>query len=156
MLKRLLIISLLLIFISATDTFSQDTKQRIRGPIVVTSETLTADNNAHTALFERNVVAKTTDMTIYADTMLVYYRENSGDVTKIESAGNVRVLRNTRIITSQKAVYYADEDKVIFTGDPRAVDGENVVTGTRMTYFINDDRSYVENSKVFLNNKKDR
>ncbi len=156
MLKRFLIISLLLIFISATDTFSQDTNQRIKGPIVVTSETLTADNNAHTALFERNVVAKTTDMTIYADTMLVYYRENSGDVTKIESTGNVRVLRNTRIITSQKAVYYADEDKVIFTGDPRAVDGENVVTGTKMTYFISDDRSFVENSKVFLKNKKDR
>lgn len=156
MLKRLLIINFLLIIIPATNTFTQDTKPGIRGPIVVTSETLTADNNAHTALFERNVVAKTTDMTIYADTMLVYYRENSGDVTKIESSGNVRVLRNTRIITSQKAVYHADEDKVIFTGDPRAVDGENVVTGTKMTYFISDDRSFVENSKVFLKNKKDK
>jgi len=156
MLKRLLIISLLLIFISATNTFSQDTKQRIKGPIVVTSETLTADNNAHTALFEKNVVAKTTDMTIYADTMLVYYKEEGGEVTKIDATGNVKVLRNTRVITSQKAIYYADEDKVIFTGEPRAVDGENVVTGSKMTYFINDDRSYVENSKVFLKNKKDK
>jgi lipopolysaccharide export system protein LptA len=48
---------------------------------------------------------------------------------------------------------HADEDKVIFTGEPRAVDGENVVTGTKMKFFIKEDRSYVENSKVFLNNK---
>jgi lipopolysaccharide export system protein LptA len=64
-----------------------------------------------------------------------------------------KLLKDTRIISSQKAIYYTDEDKVIFTGEPRAVDGENVVTGTKMKFFIKEDRSYVENSKVFLNNK---
>jgi hypothetical protein len=29
------------------------------------------------------------------------------------------------------------------------------VTGTTMTYYISQDRSYVEKSKVFLKNKKD-
>jgi lipopolysaccharide export system protein LptA len=87
--------------------------------------------------------------------MLVFYREGSGDVTKIESTGNVRLLKSGRLITSQMATYYADEDKVVFTGEPRAEDGENVVTGVTMTYYISQDRSYVEKSKVFLKNKKD-
>jgi lipopolysaccharide export system protein LptA len=113
-----------------------------------------ADNKAHTALFEKNVIAKTTDMTIYSDWMLVYYREEGGDVTKIEAKGNVKVYRDTKVITSNEAVYFADEDKVIFTGSPKAVDGENVVTGSKIIYYSKDDRSFVENSKVILKNKQ--
>ena len=87
--------------------------------------------------------------------MLVFYKEDGGDVTKIEATGNVRVLRQSRIITSKAATYYADEEKVIFTGDPRAMDGDNVVTGTRMTYFMDNDRFQVENSKAILKSKKE-
>jgi lipopolysaccharide export system protein LptA len=135
---------------------ADDQKMKVKGPITITSESLTADNKAHTALFEGRVVAKTAEMTIYSDKMLVFYKEGSGDVTKIEATGNVRLVKGTRLITAQTATYYADEDKVVFTGDPRAMDGENVVTGTAMTYFISDDRSLVEKSKVFLKSKRDR
>ena len=155
MLKRLLIISILLLFLPVVSN-AEDQKAHIKGPINITSETLTADNKAHTALFERNVVAKTTDLTIYSDKMLVYYDEDGGTVTKIESTGNVKVLREARIITSKSAVYYADEEKVIFTGEPRAMDGDNVVSGTKIIYLMGSDRFQVENSKVILKSKKDR
>lgn len=156
MLRRLLIISSFITIISLTTSFAEEAKTQAKGPITVTSETLTSDNKAHTALFEKNVVAKTTDMTMHADRMLVFYKENTGDVTKIEATGNVKLYKNTRVITSQKAVYFAPEDKVVFTGEPKAVDGENMVTGSTMTYYIADDRSFVENSKVFLKNKKEK
>jgi len=154
MLKRLLIISILLLFLPILSN-AEDQKARIKGPINITSETLTADNKAHTALFEKNVVAKTTDLTIYSDKMLVYYKEDGGTVTKIESTGNVKVLRESRIITSKSAIYYADEEKVIFTGEPRAMDGDNVVSGTKIIYLMDSDRFQVENSKVTLKSKKD-
>ncbi len=134
---------------------AEEPKEKIKGPITVTSETLTADNKQHTALFEKNVIAKTSDMTIHADWMLVYYQEQGGDVTKIEAKGNVKVYRDAKVITSKEATYFADEEKVVFTGSPRAVDGENVVTGTKITYFTKDDRSFVENSKVILKSKQD-
>ena len=158
MLKRFLIISIFFLFVPALRAFPEETQARLKGgPITVTSETLTSDGKAHTALFEKNVIAKTPDMTIYAAKMLVYYKEGSGNVTKIESTGDVKVLKDSRIITAQKAVYYAEgEEKVVFTGDPRAVDGENLVTGSTITYFPKEDRSYVENSKVYLKSKKDR
>ena len=155
MLKRLLIISILLLFLPVLAN-AEDQKARIKGPIHITSETLTADNKAHTALFEKNVVAKTTDLTIYSDKMLVYYLEDGGTVTKIEATGNVKVLRESRIITSKAAVYYAEEEKVVFTGDPRAMDGDNVVSGTKIIYLMDNDRFQVENSKVILRSKKDR
>ena len=155
MLKRLLIISILFMFFPM-HSGAEDQKARIKGPINITSETLTADNKAHTALFEKNVVAKTTDLTIHADKMLVYYNEDSGVVTKIEADGNVRVLRESKIITSKSAIYYADEEKVLFTGEPRAMDGDNVVSGTKIIYLMGNDRFLVENSKVILKSKQDR
>lgn len=155
MLKRLLIISIFFLFVPAMQSGAENQKANVKGPITITSESLTADNKAHTALFEKNVTAKTTDLTIHADKMLVFYKED-GVVTKIEATGNVRVLREARIITSKSATYYADEEKVLFTGEPRAMDGDNIVSGTKIIYFMGDDRFLVENSKVILKSKKDR
>lgn len=156
MLKRLLIISIVLLFALAAHAHAEGEKTKIKGPITITSESLAADNKAHTALFEKNVVARTTDLTIYADSMLVFYKEDGGDVTQIDANGNVRVVRESRVITSKSATYYAAEEKVIFTGEPRAVDGDNIVSGTKITYFTVADRFLVENSKVILKSKKDR
>jgi lipopolysaccharide export system protein LptA len=152
--RLFLTVSLFLILLMPERAAAEEAKTKVKGPITITSASLTADNKAHTALFEKNVVAKTTDMTINADRMLVYYKEQGGDVTKIEAKGNVQVYRDARVITSTEAVYFADEEKVVFTGNPRAIDGENVVTGSKIIYYTNDDRSFVENSKVILKNKQ--
>jgi len=152
----LIIILLLVTRVFSAEQANIEQQKKIKGPIVVTSEMLTADNKARTALFERSVVARTTDMTIYADKMLVHYEEGSGNVTQIDAEGQVKVTKEKRVITSREAVYYAAEEKVIFTGDPRAVEGENVVTGKKMTYLMKDDLFFVEESKVFLKNKKEQ
>ena len=154
--RLLLILSLFLILAVPGGAFAEEAKTKVKGPITITSESLTADNKEHTALFEKNVVAKTTDMTIHADWMLVYYKEQGGDVTKIEAKGNVKVYQEAKVITANEMVYFADEEKVVFTGSPRAIDGDNVVTGTKITYYTRDDRSVVENSKVILKNKQNK
>src|SRR4030042_3721938 len=146
--------ALIIFLLLSINAFSAEKAERIKGPIIITSEILTADNQTHTALFENSVVARTTDMTIYADRMLVYYDKDTGSVTKIEAVGAVKLIKENNVITSKEATYYADEEKVIFTGEPRAVDGENVITGSKMTYLINEDRFLVESSKVFLIKKK--
>ena len=89
--RQRFIVSLVLCCAAAMPSFAAESvKGRTKGPITVTSESLSADNKAHTATFEKNVVARTTDMTIYADTMVVHYKEDGGKVTKIEAAGRVR------------------------------------------------------------------
>lgn len=120
-----------------------------KGPITITSSTLTADNKAHTALFEGSVMAKTETTTIHADKMLVHYTD-AGKVTKIEATGHVRLVKGERVITSDEATFLADEEKVIFTGQPKAVEGTTMVTGTKMIYLMKEDRSLVEQSRVFM------
>lgn len=133
--------------------------------IVITSEILTADNKENVAIFEKSVVAKKGDMTLYADKMQVYSSTkllddksrgtSTSNIDKIEADGNVKFKKNNRIITSKKAIYFTKpEEMVEFTGEPVASDGSNVVTGTKILYYISDDRYKVENSKVFLIDKK--
>jgi len=142
----------------ATDycSFAEDKKDG-KVPTIITSRTLSADNKARTALFEGNVIVKKGEMTMFADKMLVYYAEekSGSNIKKIDAEGNVKLIKGDRVVTARFAVYFAEpQEHIVFTGEPRATEGENVVTGTKMTNFIKDDRSIVENSKVFLVEKK--
>lgn len=135
--------------ISGSPSSGEEKLIESKGPVVITSATLTGDNKARTALFEGSVAAKTETMTIYSDRMLVYYSEG-GRITKIEAAGHVKLIKGERVITSDEATYFAEEEKVLFTGRPKAMEGNNMVTGTKMIYLMKEDRSIVENSKVFM------
>lgn len=145
-----------MILLLPANIFADSATKKIKGPITITSDMLTADNQARTALFEKSVIARTTEMTIYSDRMLVHYDKNTGNVARIDVSGTVKVATANRVITSEEAVYYAGEEKIVFTGDPRAVEGQNVVTGKKMTYLMNEDRFLVEGSKVFLTDKKEQ
>ncbi len=143
-------------YLPASSFAEQDAKSA-PVPTVITSTSLTADNKAKTALFTGSVVAKKGDMTLYADRMLVYYVDSGSgsNIDKIDAEGNVKLIRGNRVVTSGKVMYYAGpEERAVFTESPRAAEGKNVVTGTKMTYYMKDDRSVVENSKVFLVEKE--
>ncbi|MBU4321025.1 MAG: LptA/OstA family protein [Thermodesulfovibrionales bacterium] len=154
MLRQLFTVSVFISVVLAGSIFAEEKTEQIKGPIVITSQTLLSDNKARTALFEGSVVAKTENMTLYSDKMLVYYAEGSGNVTKIEAEGRVKLVKKDLVVTSKAANYFADEEKIIFTGEPKAVEKGNIVTGTKMTYLMKEDRSFVENSRVLLENKK--
>lgn len=153
----IVLLSVLCLLSSVLCLFAQEKKTASKEPTIITSEILTADNKAKTALFEKSVVARKGEMTLFADKMLVYYSEEKGssNIKKIDAEGNVKLIKGERVVTSKFATYFAEpEEKIIFTGEPRATEGENVVTGTKMIYFMKDDRSIVENSKIFLIERK--
>ncbi|OGW56907.1 MAG: hypothetical protein A2Z09_04530 [Nitrospirae bacterium RBG_16_43_8] len=154
MLRRLFSISFFICIVLAGSIFAEEKIEQIKGQIVITSQTLLSDNKARNALFEGSVVAKTENMTLYSDKMLVYYEEESGNVTKIEAEGTVKLVKKDLVVTSKVANYFADEEKIIFTGEPKAVQKGDIITGTKMTYWMEEDRSFVENSRVLLENKK--
>lgn len=152
---RLLFISCTVIFflLMVSVLHSEDKFLDSKGPIVITSSTLTADNKTRTALFEGSVIARSENMTLYSDRMLVSYTE-AGKITKIEAKGHIKLVKGERVITSDEALYLAGEERVIFTGQPRAMEGRSVVTGTKMIYLLKEDRSIVENSKVIIEKER--
>ena len=123
-------------------------------PVIITSETLVADNKNNTAIFEGAVTAKTDTMTMYSDKMTVYYDNSESKVKKIHAVGHVKVNKEERVLFSHEAIYMEDGEKIIFTGNPKAVDGENVISGKQIIFYLKDERVIVEGSRVILQNKQ--
>jgi lipopolysaccharide export system protein LptA len=124
-------------------------------PIVITSDSLIADNKKNTAVFEGSVVATTDTIKIFSDKMTVFYMEDQNRIAKIHAVGNIRVQKDDTFISSDEAIYLEDEEKIVFTGDPKVTKNDNSIAGTRIIYFLKDDRAVVEGSKVLIRNKED-
>lgn len=146
----------LILFLLTVIHFSDIHAAAAKGdPIVITSQTLTADNKNNTAVFEGYVVAKAGDIFIYSDRMEVAYDNAEGMIREIRALGGVKVQRKKRAIFSEEAIYFGREEKIVFNGEPKAVDGENVITGTQIIYFFRDDRTVVKGSRVILKNERE-
>ena len=124
----LLVIFFLLIPVCA---FSKEDVKR--DPIVVTSKMLTIDNENNTAVFEHSVVAEAPEMTLYADKMFIFYNQDSRTITRIDASGGVKVIEKDRVITADKATYYARDERVIFKGDLKVVEGKRFISGEKNT-----------------------
>ncbi|QWR76050.1 lipopolysaccharide transport periplasmic protein LptA [Candidatus Magnetomonas plexicatena] len=123
-------------------------------PLIITSDQLSTDNKNKTATFTGSVKAVKGETTFYADKMVVYYTDDQSKVKQIDATGNTKLIRAEKVITAAKTVYFAGKDEhVVFTGNPEASEGKNKIVGTKMTYYLNDDRSVVENSRAQLEDK---
>lgn len=134
---------------------SAPAKEEEKRPIIITSKTLTADSKNNTATFDGSVVAKTHRITIYSDKMTVFYGNSEGKIKKIHAVGNVKVNKKGRALFSKEAVYFNDEEKIVFTGNPKAIEGENLITGKKIIFYLKDDRAVIEESRVILQNTQD-
>ncbi len=131
----------LMVLVSAS--FSGTSEKQV--PITIEAKRMSLDNKKGLVTFEGSVVAVKGDMRVSCDSMQIYL-DKKGGIERIVASGNVEVRVKDKIVTSKKAVYYAKEEKIVFTGAPKAWLGKNVVSGDRIIYFIKDDRSIVESS----------
>lgn len=118
--------------------------------IVITSSSLVVESKENSALFEGSVVATFDKVTIYSDKMKVIYRGPEKKIAEVRAIGNVRVHNEGKAIFAHEAQYNNEEEKIVFTGNPRVAEGDNMISGTRIIYFLNDDRAIVEGSRVIL------
>ncbi|MBI4843812.1 MAG: lipopolysaccharide transport periplasmic protein LptA [Nitrospirae bacterium] len=124
-------------------------------PIFITSDTLIADSKNNTAVFEGSVVAASEDISIASDKMTVFYDAGGKKIAKIFVLGNVRVQKGEMTIFSNEAEYIDDEEKIIFTGNPKVIEKGNSIAGTKIIYFLKDEKAMVEGSRVLIKNKPD-
>jgi lipopolysaccharide export system protein LptA len=144
---RVLIVSLALL--GAAHLYAEEEKILGRGPIVITSESLVADQKEGRAVFEGSVEARSEDMTLVSERMTVFYTEEGG-VERIEAEGDVKLTHEERVVVSEEALFLTAERKITFRGNPKAMEGPNVVSGSKMIYLMDEDRFIVEGSTVIL------
>ena len=111
--------------------FSKEAGKKIKEPLVVTSKMLKIDSEHNTAVFENSVVAKTPEMTLYAERMIVFYNKTTGHVTRVDASGGVTLVEKDSVVTADEATYYVLDERVIFKGDLKVIDKEDFLSGKR-------------------------
>ena len=112
-------------------------------PITIKSNEMTADNKGKTAIFTGKVVAKQGDITIYSDRLVVTYADKNNEVEKVEAFGNVRIIQLNRTGFGDQAVYNSRTGRIVLTGTPRVVQGNDSISGKVITYYVDDEKSDV-------------
>jgi len=118
-----------------------------RAPIDIDSDTVEANQKQSIVTFKGNVIARQEDTTLYANTLVIYYDQETKRLKEIIATGNVKVVRVDRRATSKTATFHQGENKVVFDGEAVVREGENVIRGERITYYVDEERSVVEGGK---------
>jgi lipopolysaccharide export system protein LptA len=124
-------------------------------PIVIHSDTLLFDQQQSQIIFEGKVTARSEDMQVDCQKMIVYLNENpssgspaeSGRIEKIIALRDVVISRSDGgIARAGKAVFYQNEQKVILTENPSVQQGPDLVEGYRIEMYLRENRSIIEGS----------
>ena len=144
------------------NSFSQEKRSSKKissvSPIIIYSNILELDQQKKLIIFEGKVKAKTEDMVVECQKMIVYYLASptkgestveSGRIEKIIALGDVIINRSDGgIARAGKAIFYQNEQKVVLTENPSVQQGPDFVEGHRITMFLNEDRSVVEGGET--------
>lgn len=141
-----------------TKTPKADTNVETR----ITAQQLTYLADKQRVIFDKNVHVQRPDFELWADKLTVYMKPPqkksqtqkttssglpdgmaTGDVDRIVAERNVRMEREGRSGTCDKATYTMDNSVLLMEGNPRLTDGDNTVTGEVIRYYTNENRSEV-------------
>ena len=109
---------------------------------VITSDKLTADYKQHFALFEGNVVVTDPQMQLTSEKLNVTFDANN-KIKALRAEGKVNIRQTDKVAKADVATYDLDSGKVVLTGKPRVMRGQDVLEGEVITMFRNESRILV-------------
>ena len=134
--------------------FSQPAKDKTHQkdsppPIEVTSDRMRSENGGQKIIFSGNVAVKNDDMVITSDIMELYSSSDKKQTEEIVAIGNVEISRGTKKAKGDRAVYLKNLQKIILTGNPKAIawEGDDIIEGREMIFLMKKDR-FVVNERV--------
>lgn len=139
----------------ADKSSASDTKLvKSDSPFNITSDRMEAHQKDKTILFLGHVVVRQDDLVITGAKMTVYGAASEKDknaddsmmqkIDRIEVEGDVKITQREKIATSDKAIFYHQEQKVVLMGNPMVSQGQDVVRGRLITLYLAQGKSVVE------------
>jgi lipopolysaccharide export system protein LptA len=121
-------------------------------PLHIGSDRMEVSQNDKTITFEGHVVVQQDDLTITGKRMKVFAagadkKAQPGmmdKIDRIEVEGDVKISQRDKVATSDKAVYYHQEQKIVLIGSPSVSQGKDMVQGRLITLYVAQGRSVVE------------
>ena len=136
-----------------SSVFTQVDKSGKSVPANVTADRLSYVDAERKAVFSGNVIVKSTETTITADTVQVLLspRGNQGgsQLDRIIAQGEIQIEQPTRKATGNQLVYTAQDEKLVLTASagkrPSIFDAERgQISGDSLTFYKHDDRVLVD------------
>jgi lipopolysaccharide export system protein LptA len=119
-------------------------------PVTVHADFLEYFDAGRRARYHGNVRLVTESTTLQSDRLDIYFTQGDtvegSEVDHAEADGHVKVTQPGRLGTGGHAQYFAGPGKVVLTGGPPVLidDKKGSTTGQRLTFFIHDDRLFVD------------
>ena len=115
----------------------------------ITSDRMRSENGGQKIIFSGNVAVKKKGISITADILEVYNTPDKKQTQEIVAIGNVKISRGDKKAKGDRAVYLEHLQKIILTGNPKAVawEGDDIIEGREMIFLMNKDR-FVVNERV--------
>jgi len=144
-----LFFSIIVSILCALDVSAQQVKGEDHSPIEITSERMRSENGGQKIIFSGKVVAVKGDMIITSDIMEVYNTPDKKQTEEIVAIGNVDITRGEKKAKGDRAVYLDQLQKIILTGNPKAMawEGKDIIEGREMIFLMDKDR-FVVNERV--------
>ena len=139
--------------LSITLGFSQTTKEKDlksgNGPLEITSDRMRSENGGQKIIFSGNVSVTKEEMTITSDIIEVYNTPDKKQTQEIVAIGNVKISKGNKKAKGDRAVYLEQLQKIILTGNPKAVawEADDIIEGREMIFLMKKDR-FVVNERV--------
>ncbi len=138
-------LSVLLILFFVGTGFSEAKKE---APIEVQAQSLEANYAEGVLHFIGDVKVTRGDFHLESKEMKVYLKSqsqnNTNQIDWAEAIGGVKMRYGEKFGTSEKALYYSDEEKVILEGNALLWERGNRIRGSRVIIFLKEDRAIVE------------
>jgi lipopolysaccharide export system protein LptA len=118
----------------------------------ITASRMTFDQKTHTFLFEEKVQIHRCGTTVLCDRLQVTNDAETEEVERIIAMGNVRVQQGARHIVAERAEYFPTEQRLVFTGNPRAWDTQeqHEITGEEIVVFLAQEHVKVKRARVLF------
>jgi lipopolysaccharide export system protein LptA len=119
-------------------------------PVTVRADYLEYLDQGRRARYHGNVRLLTEDTTLQSDKMDVYFTQGNtvegSEVDHAEAEGHVKVTQTGRRGSGDHAEFFAGPGKIVLTGGPPSLldEEKGLTTGQRLTFFIHDDRLFVD------------
>lgn len=120
-------------------------------PVDITADELETANNACTSIWRGHAEALQDNARLRADVLTADFDQKGGgktggcgDLKRLRADGSVYYVTPTQKVHGDNAVYQADTNTLIVTGDVVATQGQNVLRGSRMVFNTQTGQGHME------------
>lgn len=119
-------------------------------PVDIRSDHLTVHQKEQRAVFKGNVKTVQGDLEIHCEKLTVTYAGDKDEVKQMVFTGSVSITQKNRRGHCEKAVYDRVAGRIVCTGNPWVVDGENRIRGERIVYLLEEDEVRVTRPQAVI------